>query len=69
MVDKSSSACTAVYNIEVEIVLAGRRTGIRGTLRGLKLPFVSFLDPVVPISEPVKLQADNDADVGNLETS
>ena len=32
-----------------------------------RIPLVSFLDPVVSISEPVKLQADNDADIANLK--
>ena len=32
-----------------------------------KIPLVSFLDPVVSISKPVKLQSDNDADVANLK--
>ena len=31
-----------------------------------KIPFVSFLDPVVSISESVKLQSYNNADVANL---
>ena len=35
---------------------------------GKNTPFVSFLYPVVSISEPVKLQSDDDADVANLKT-
>ena len=36
-------------------------------LFGIRIPLVSFLDPVVSISEPVKLQSDNDADIANLK--
>ena len=40
---------------------------IRGFGEKKNIPLVCFLDPIVAISEPVKLQSDNDADIADLK--